>query len=54
MVVVSGVALPVMFLTIQTWIKRWRKELGPSWGTVEIDDVTEYPNDRYYRLEGES
>ncbi len=39
---------------IQSWIQRWRKELGLQWGTVEVDDVTEYLNGRYYRLESES
>ena len=39
---------------IQTWIRRWRKELGLQWGTAEIDDVTEYLNNRYYRLESDS
>jgi len=39
---------------IQTWIQRWRKELGLQWGTVEVDDVTEYLNGRYYQFESES
>jgi mono/diheme cytochrome c family protein len=39
---------------IQTWIRRWQTELGLYWGTVEIDDVTEYLNDRYYRLKSDS
>jgi hypothetical protein len=39
---------------IQTWIRRWRKELGLQWGTVEIDDVTEYLVNRYYRLGSDS
>lgn len=39
---------------IQTWVKRWCKELGLQWGTLEIDDVTEYLNDRYYQLQSES
>lgn len=36
---------------IQTWVRRWQKELNLQWGTAEVDDVTEYLNDRYYRLE---
>ena len=39
---------------IQAWIRRWQKELNLQWGTVEVDDVTEYLNDRYYRLESPS
>ena len=39
---------------IQTWIRRWRKELGLQWGTAEVDDVTEYLNNRYYRLKSDS
>ena len=39
---------------IQTWIQRWRKELGLQWGTVEVDDVTEYLNGRYYQFASES
>lgn len=35
---------------IQSWIWRWQKELGLQWGTAEVDDVTEYLNNRYYRL----
>jgi len=39
---------------IQTWIRRWQKELGLQWGEAEVDDVTEYLNNRYYRLESDS
>ena len=39
---------------IQTWIRRWQKELGLQWGTVEVDDVTEYLDNRYYRLGSDS
>ena len=39
---------------IQTWVQRWRKELGLQWGTVEVGDVTKYLNDRYYQLKSES
>jgi cytochrome c5 len=39
---------------IQSWIRRWQKELDLQWGTVEVDDVTEFLNDRYYRLNSES
>jgi cytochrome c5 len=39
---------------IQSWIRRWKTELGLSWGASEIDDVTEFLNDRYYQLKDES
>lgn len=39
---------------IQSWIRRWQKELRLNWGSVEIDDVAEFLNDRYYQLKGES
>jgi cytochrome c5 len=39
---------------IQSWIRRWQQELGLQWGTMEVDDVTEFLNERYYRLESES
>ena len=39
---------------IQTWIRRWRKELNLQWGATEIDDVTEYLNNRYYNLKSDS
>jgi hypothetical protein len=39
---------------IRTWVQRWRKELGLQWGYGEIDDVMEYLNERYYRLDGQS
>ena len=39
---------------IRTWVQRWRKELGLQWGYGEIDDVMEYLNERYYRLDGKS
>lgn len=39
---------------IQSWIRRWQAELGLSWGSDEVDDVTEFLNDRYYRLKSES
>ncbi len=39
---------------IQTWVRRWQQELGLQWGTLEVDDVTEHLNDRYYGLNSES
>jgi mono/diheme cytochrome c family protein len=39
---------------IQAWIRRWQKELALNWGSGEIDDVAEFLNQRYYRLEKDS
>ena len=39
---------------IRTWVQRWSKELGLQWGSVEVDDVIEYLNNRYYKLESNS
>jgi mono/diheme cytochrome c family protein len=39
---------------IRTWVQRWSKELGLQWGSVEVDDVIEYLNKRYYKLESNS
>ncbi len=39
---------------IQTWIRRWQKELALNWEPGEIDDVAEFLNQRYYRLQKES
>lgn len=39
---------------IQVWIRRWQQELGLNWGAREVDDVSEFLNQRYYRLEKES
>jgi mono/diheme cytochrome c family protein len=36
---------------IRTWIQRWRRELGLQWGSAEVDDVIEYLNNRYYKLD---
>lgn len=39
---------------LQTWIRRWQKELALDWQAREIDDVAEFLNQRYYRLEKDS
>ena len=39
---------------IRTWVRRWSKELGLQWGPAEVDDVIEYLNNRYYKLESNS
>ena len=39
---------------IRTWVQRWSKELGLQWGSVEVDDIIEYLNGRYYKLEDQS
>jgi cytochrome c5 len=38
---------------IQSWIRRWQKELDLKWGSTEVDDVTEFLNNRFYRLKTE-
>ena len=39
---------------IRTWVQRWSKELGLQWGSIEVDDVIEYLNERYYKLDNAS
>jgi len=39
---------------VRTWVSRWQTELGLHWTSTEIDDVVEYLNDRYYKLESAS
>jgi len=39
---------------IRTWVQRWNKDLGLQWGSVEVDDVIEYLNERYYKLDDAS
>lgn len=39
---------------IRTWVQRWNKELGLQWGSVDVDDVIEYLNERYYKLDDAS
>ena len=39
---------------IGTWVQRWSKELELQWGSVEVDDVIEYLNERYYKLDDAS
>lgn len=39
---------------VRMWIRRWQEQLKLQWGTVEIDDVTEFLNDQYYGFKSES
>ena len=39
---------------IRSWVERWQKELGLPWTSVDVDDVVEFLNNRYYKLETDS
>ena len=39
---------------LRSWVERWQKELGLPWTSVDVDDVVEFLNDRYYKLKSES
>lgn len=39
---------------IEAWIVRWQTELGLNWDSGEVDDVAEFLNQRFYRLESDS
>jgi cytochrome c5 len=39
---------------IRAWVLRWQNHLGLGWQRREIDDVTEFLNQRFYRLENDS
>ena len=36
------------------WVRRWQQQLDLKWGNTEIEDVTEYLNERYYGFKSES
>ena len=38
------------FGEIRHWVARWNAELGGAWKDDEIDAVTRYLNERYYRF----
>lgn len=38
------------FEALRAQVRRWSAEAGGAWSAEEIDDVTLYLNDRYYRL----
>lgn len=38
------------FDDVRRWVSRWRTDLGLQWGEEEIDDVSVYLNDTYYRF----
>ena len=35
---------------VRAQVVRWGEQLGTSWGTEDIEDITTYLNDLYYRL----
>ena len=39
---------------IKAWILRWQEQLGLNWQTREVDDVAEFLNQRFYRLDDQS
>ena len=39
------------FEAVRAEVSRWNKELGGAWKTEEIDDVTVYLNERYYKFQ---
>lgn len=39
---------------IQMWVRRWQQHLGLQWDTVEVDDVAEFLNVRFYGFKNES
>ena len=39
---------------IRSWVERWQKELGLPWTSVDVDDVVEFLNNRYYKLNSDS
>lgn len=39
---------------LQAWIRRWQEQLDLQWQGGEIEDVTEYLNERYYGFKSES
>ena len=38
------------FNDVRRWVSRWNENLGLRWGDEEIDDVSVYLNDTYYRF----
>lgn len=39
---------------LRAWIRRWEQQLELEWEGSDIEDVTEYLNDRYYGFKSES
>jgi len=37
------------FAAVRGWVERWNRDLKLAWSADEIDDVTVYLNDNYYR-----
>lgn len=38
------------FTEVRGWVSRWNENLGLRWGDEEIDDVSVYLNNTYYRF----
>ncbi|MCU0805475.1 MAG: hypothetical protein MUF79_10365 [Burkholderiales bacterium] len=38
------------FEALRAEVARWNKEIGGTWRTEEVNDVTVYLNDRYYKF----
>ncbi len=38
------------FEAVRRWVERWNESLGARWGREEVEDVTVYLNDTYYRF----
>jgi len=36
---------------IRSWVLRWQKELNLQWEATEVNDVIEFLNKRYYKLQ---
>jgi mono/diheme cytochrome c family protein len=34
---------------VRQWVRKWNNNLGGFWRSEEIDDVTAYLNDQYYK-----
>lgn len=39
------------FEALRVEVTRWNKEMGGAWRTEEINDVTVFLNDRYYKFQ---
>jgi len=38
------------FEAVRAWVRRWSASLGLAWTAQEIDDVSAWLNERYYRF----
>ena len=39
---------------LRAWVRRWQRQLDLQWEGSEVEDVTEFLNDRYYGFKSES